>query len=47
MQQIMESLGGGGHLNVAGAQIKNATLEEVKQMIIEAIDKAIEKDSKS
>ncbi len=47
VQQIMESLGGGGHLNVAGAQIKNATLEEVKQMIIEAIDKAIEKDSKS
>ncbi len=47
VQQIMESLGGGGHLNVAGAQIKNATLEGVKQMIIEAIDKAIEKDSKS
>ena len=47
VQQIMESLGGGGHLNVAGAQIKDATLEEVKQMIIEAIDKAIEKDSKS
>ncbi len=47
VQQIMESLGGGGHLNVAGAQIKNATLEEAKQMIIEAIDKAIEKDSKS
>ena len=42
VQRIMEKLGGGGHLNVAGAQIKDASLDEVKTMITEVIDEFIE-----
>lgn len=45
VQQLMEELGGGGHLNVAGAQIKGKTTEEVKDMIIEVIDKFIDKEN--
>ena len=42
VQRIMERLGGGGHLNVAGAQIKDAGLDEVKAMITDVIDELIE-----
>ena len=38
----MERLGGGGHLNVAGAQIENATVDEVKQRIKDILDAMIE-----
>ena len=38
VQQIMERLGGGGHLNVAGAQIENASVEEVKRRIEDILD---------
>ena len=37
VQEILERLGGGGHSTVAGAQIQNKTLEEVKLEIIDAI----------
>ena len=33
VQIIMERLGGGGHLNVAGAQLKGRTLEEARQLL--------------
>lgn len=39
VQQLMEELGGGGHLNMAGAQISGVTLDEAKQMIIDVIDR--------
>ena len=39
VQLIMEELGGGGHLTMAGAQLKNVTLEEARRKLIEAIDK--------
>lgn len=42
VQQIMERLGGGGHLNVAGAQIADATVEDVKHHILDMIDQMIE-----
>ena len=35
VQLIMEALGGGGHQAVAGAQVKNASITEVKERIIE------------
>lgn len=35
VQVIMEKFGGGGHQNVAGAQIKNANLMEIKSQLIE------------
>lgn len=42
VQLIMERLGGGGHLNVAGAQIQDETIEEVKQRVKDIIDIMIE-----
>lgn len=42
VQLIMERLGGGGHLNVAGAQLTDATLSEAKQAIQDTIDKMLE-----
>ena len=41
VQVIMERLGGGGHLNIAGAQLNGMTSEEAKQMLIETIDNMI------
>ncbi|MCR5546878.1 MAG: DHH family phosphoesterase [Lachnospiraceae bacterium] len=38
VQLIMTRLGGGGHLNVAGAQIENSTVNEVKRRIEDIID---------
>lgn len=37
VQVIMEKLGGGGHLNIAGAQLE-CNLEEAKSIIIEILD---------
>ena len=42
MQLIMERLGGGGHLNVAGAQLVNCTLSEAKRSLQNTIDEMIE-----
>ena len=41
VQLIMERVGGGGHLNVAGAQLTNCTIQEAKQMIQDTIDEMI------
>lgn len=38
VQLILEKLGGGGHFDSAGAQIKNATIEEAEQVLHIAID---------
>ena len=38
VQLIMEKLGGGGHSNMAGAQIKTDTIDEAKAMLYEAIN---------
>ena len=43
VQQIMEQLGGGGHSNIAGAQLANCTLEEAKSRIRNLLDEMIEK----
>lgn len=42
VQLIMERLGGGGHLNVAGAQLKGYTLYEAKKAIQSTIDQMLE-----
>ena len=42
VQHIMERLGGGGHLNVAGAQIENSTVDEVKRKIEDILDMMID-----
>lgn len=41
VQLIMERLGGGGHLNVAGAQLTNCTLQQAKHTIMETLDEML------
>ncbi|WP_371375620.1 DHH family phosphoesterase [Sporomusa aerivorans] len=41
VQVIMEQLGGGGHQSVAGAKVKNITIEQAKARIIEIVDSYI------
>ncbi len=38
VQVVLEKLGGGGHMMIAGAQIENVEIEEAKKMLIEAIE---------
>ena len=38
----MERLGGGGHLNVAGAQLTDCTVKTAKRKIEETLDKMLE-----
>lgn len=42
VQLIMERLGGGGHLNMAGAQLTGCTLAEAKKELLATIDKMLE-----
>ena len=42
VQVMMERLGGGGHINMAGAQLENVEGEEAKNMIKQEIDRMIE-----
>lgn len=42
VQIILEMLGGGGHLEVAGAQFKDADIEEIKNRLIQSIDQYFE-----
>lgn len=46
VQVIAEKLGGGGHATVAGAQVKNSTVEEVHEKLGEAIYKYLEDNKK-
>ena len=38
VQLILEKLGGGGHITLAGAQVEGMTIEEVKQELINRIN---------
>lgn len=42
VQIIMERLNGGGHMNIAGAQLENTSLSEAKQLIKNTLDVMIE-----
>ena len=47
MQVILEKLGGGGHLTMAGAQLGNTTIDEAKKLVIQAVEDYLkEGDSK-
>ena len=39
VQVIMEQLGGGGHMSVAGAQLANMTVEEARATLKETLEK--------
>ena len=41
VQVIMEKFGGGGHQNVAGAQVRNISLIDLKNSVVEAARKYI------
>ncbi|WP_313126719.1 DHH family phosphoesterase, partial [Proteiniclasticum ruminis] len=45
VQLILEELGGGGHMTMAGAKIKDSTLEEAFEMLMEAITKHRKEES--
>lgn len=38
VQLILEKLGGGGHMTIAGAQLKDTTADSAKKLLTEAID---------
>lgn len=42
VQLILEALGGGGHMTIAGAQLKNKTIDEAKKMLSAAVIKYCE-----
>ncbi len=44
VQIIMEKLGGGGHFDMAGAQIKGALLKEATALLISAVDDYLDHD---
>ncbi len=47
VQLVMERMGGGGHLNIAGAQIKDSTIAESRKNLIITIRKMIEEGTLS
>ncbi|MBS4175210.1 DHH family phosphoesterase [Bacillus sp. FJAT-49736] len=47
VQVIMEALGGGGHLSNAAAQLKDVTINQAEQKLIQAIDEYLEGSTKS
>lgn len=42
VQMILEKLGGGGHITLAGAQLENMTIDEAKQELISKINEYFE-----
>ncbi len=43
VQVMMEQLGGGGHRSIAGAQLKDVTVEEARRRVKEVIDQMLQK----
>lgn len=46
VQLILEKLGGGGHLNMAGAKLETTDFEEAENMLTQAIKEYIDNDKK-
>jgi c-di-AMP phosphodiesterase-like protein len=44
VQLLMEKLGGGGHLDIAGAQIKDVSLNEAYKTVYELIEQYLEEE---
>lgn len=42
VQIIMEKLGGGGHMSISGAQLKDVTVEQAVEIVKRTIDTMIE-----
>ena len=46
MQLILEKLGGGGHLNMAGARLKVESLDEAENILVQAVEEYIDEQKK-
>lgn len=44
VQVVMEAFGGGGHQNVAGAQVRGASLKDIRAQVVELAQKYIEEN---
>lgn len=44
VQVVLEKLGGGGHITVAGAQLDELTLDEAKQLVIDKVNEYLKED---
>ena len=42
---VLEKLGGGGHMMIAGAQLRNTTMDEAKKMLLNAIDEVLDTEN--
>ena len=42
VQVIMEKFGGGGHMTIAGAQLKDCSVEEAKELVKQTVTKMVE-----
>ena len=42
VQLIMEKLGGGGHLDTAGAQLENVSMSEAKEIVKNTVNTMLE-----
>ncbi len=47
VQLILEKLGGGGHMTIAGAQLENITMEEAKSRVISAVEEYLKEEGES
>ena len=47
VQMILEKLGGGGHITLAGAQLENVTIDEAKQELISKINEYLKRKNKT
>ena len=45
VQLVLEKLGGGGHMMMAGAQVHNSNIEDAKKMLIDAINEVLDSES--
>ena len=42
---LMEKLGGGGHIDIAGAQLKNVTLNQAYKQVHQIIEEYLEEEN--
>lgn len=45
VQMVLEKLGGGGHMMIAGAQLRNVSIEEAKKSLLNAINDVLDVDN--
>ena len=46
VQLILESLGGGGHMTIAGAKLSDISIDSAEEKLLESINKYLEEDEK-